>query len=145
MSRLENSIIIQIPTFVMYYCWGDILLSEREKLFSLLRWDNLYLELCVFFWNCVFFWIYGTFWWYLELSKLYFILCPSYFFSSIYELMSFLFLLFSFCFLSCFLILFYCWKVIAYSNILNKMRSFIFSMIPQSLPSHGIFLNISFT
>lgn len=130
MSWLENPIIIQIPTFVTYYCWGNILLSERDTLFSLLRWDNLYLKLCVFFWNCVFFWIYGTFWWYLELSKLYFILCISLFFSSIYELMSFLFLLFSFCFLSCFLILFYCWKVIAHSNILNKMCSFIFSMIP---------------
>lgn len=130
MSWLENPIIIQIPTFVTYYCWGNILLSERDKLFSLLRWDNLHLKLCVFFWNCVFFWIYGTFWWYLELSKLYFILCISLFFSSIYELMNFLFLLFSFCFLSCFLILFYCWKVIAHSNILNKMCSFIFSMIP---------------
>ena len=123
MSWLENPIIIQIPTLLVYYWWGNILLSERDKLLSLLRRDNLYLEPIVYFLNLwkilmifetkqtLFYFVYFTpFLIYLWANE--FLISP-------------IFILF----LESFLILSYYWIVIAYSNILNKIGSFIFSTI----------------
>ena len=124
MSRLENPIIIQIPTLLVYYWWGNILLSERDKLLSLLRRDNLYLEPIVYFLNL---WkilmVFET-----KQTLFYFVYFTPfliYLWANVF-LISPIFILF----LESFLILSYYWIVIAYSNILNKMGIFIFSTIP---------------